>query len=165
MKNKNRYEVKGVVKQVRQYEGRENLIIAGFVLVHEGEKKTHEFKIICFNKLAQHMINTNPVGHEIEVIGHLQIDKRGEVAIIGHKVTDLTLKKDEKPVDPFDSLKEEEVKVQKIEMMDKKTNIAIKSFDSIKDAASYAAIKKSRIEHAIKNGKEAGGYYWRRTNC
>lgn len=172
MQNKNHYEVTGVIKQIRQYEGRKNLVVVGFVLEHNGPRKTEEFKMICFNKIAQYLLSANPVGHEVEITGHLQLDNKGTLTIIAHRITDLTLKNEKNPVDPFDSLKEDEVKVQKIEvkvqkieMLDKKTNIGIKSFDSIKAAASYAAVKKSKIEHAIKNGKEAGGYYWRRVNC
>lgn len=166
MENKNRYEVTGTVKQIRQYPGRENLVVVGFVLEHKGAKKTEEFKMICFNKLAQYLLDANPVGHEVEVTSHLQIDKNGDLTIIAHRVNDLTVNhsKEREVADPFDALKEE-VKAHKIQMMDKKTKIVIKSFDSIKEAATYAAVKKSRIEHAIKNGREAGGYYWRRTIC
>ena len=135
MENKNRYEVTGMVKQIRQYPGRENLVVVGFVLEHKGVKKTEEFKMICFNKLAQYLLDANPVGHEVEVTSHLQIDKNGDLTIIAHRVNDLTVNhsKEREVADPFDALKEEYVDMVAAGILDpaKVTRSALQNATSV----------------------------------
>lgn len=158
-----KFELKGKVTFIQKLEDKNGLPTAGIKVAvnHKGTNKV--FTLVCFNKIADYLLTFIPVKHEVEVWGHFEIGRYGEVKLVANKINDLThqAKKLKKGSDPFDLLREKK-EITSIQMLDKKTMVVIRGFENTKAAARYVNVPEARIMYAIRKGKEAGNYYWRR---